>query len=94
MQNGPILNKLVGEDIDEKIYLNQKQGIDPVRLQAMIKEELEDFIWTKIRCEVQIQFYVEQLEHLEKRIKQIKDLEIENPYKKENYKEILAKISL
>lgn len=94
MNAGPILSKLVGDDIDEKIYLNQKQGIDIVKLREMIKEEMTDFIWTKIRCEVQIQFYVEQLEHMEKRIKQLKFLELENPYEKENYKEILAKIAI
>ena len=94
MSNGPILNKLVGEDIDEKIFINQKQGVDILTLEKLIKEEMKDFIWTKIRCEVQIQFYTEQLEHIARRIKEIKTLKIDNPYKSPEYKSILAKIPL
>jgi hypothetical protein len=85
-----VLNKLVSEDIDEKIYLNHNAGIDIWKLEEMIKEELKDCIWAKIRAEVQAQFYTEQLEHIAKRIKQIKDKD--NPYGNPNYKEELAKI--
>lgn len=93
MSAGPILNKLVAEDIDHKIYLNQKDGISPIQLREMIREELKDFIWTQIRCGVQIQFYKEQLEYLDKRISQI-DFSKENPYLDKDYKERLAKIPL
>lgn len=65
------LNKLRPEDIDEKIRLNQRDGIDIYRLRDLINDELKDFIWTRIRAEVQCQFFVEQLEHIDKRIKEL-----------------------
>lgn len=62
------LNKLVPEDIDKKIRLNQDAGVDIFKLQELIKEEYKDFKWMKIRAEVQCQSYQEQLEHIAKRI--------------------------
>ena len=64
------LNKLSTEDIDQKIRLNQEAGIDIFQLRDLIKEEYKDFIWMKIRADIQCQFYLEQLEHIEKRIKE------------------------
>lgn len=63
-----VLNKLLPEDIDTKIKLNQNAGIDIFKLRDSILEERKDFIWMRIRAEVQIQFYDEQLEHINKRI--------------------------
>lgn len=68
-----VLNKLAPEAIDEKIALNEKAGVDIYKLRELIKEEHKDFIWTKIRAEVQCQFYVEQLDHIEKQIKVFED---------------------
>ena len=62
------LNKLNPEDIDEKIRLNKEQGIDILKLEEMIKEELKDFQWVALRAQIQCQLYTEQLEHIEKRI--------------------------
>lgn len=90
-QTGPVLNKLVGEDIDEKIYLNQKTGIDLKSLIDAIEEEKLDFIWTEIRCKVQIQFYTEQLKHMRTRLSQLEGKE--NPYLDEDYKKKLAELS-
>lgn len=71
-----VLNKLVPEDMDEKIRLNEQAGIDIYKLYEMIQEERLDFIWMKIRAEVQIQFYDEQLVHIKKRIQ---EKEAQNP---------------
>ena len=38
------LNKLLPEDIDEKIMLNEKAGVDIYRLKAAIIEELKEFL--------------------------------------------------
>jgi len=64
------LNKLNPEDIDEKIRLNEQNGVDIYKLQSAIKEELKDFRWVALRAMVQCQLYEEQLEHIEKRIKE------------------------
>lgn len=65
-----VLNKLRPEDIDEKIMLNEKAGVSIQELRRLINEEMKDFIWTRIRAEVQCQFYAEQLEHIDRRIKE------------------------
>lgn len=65
-----ILAKLRHEDINEKIVLNEKSGIDIYALRASIKDELKDFQWAEIRAMVQCQSFVEQLEHIENMIKQ------------------------
>ena len=67
------LAKLNPEDIDEKIRLNLEAGVDIFKLRDLIKEELKDFRWVAIRANVQCQAYEEQLEHIEKRIKEIKE---------------------
>lgn len=67
------LAKLNPEDIDEKIRLNLEAGVDIFKLRDLIKEELKDFRWVGIRAAVQCQAYEEQLEHIEKRIKEIKE---------------------
>lgn len=67
------LAKLNPEDIDEKIRLNLEAGVDIFKLRDLIKEELKDFRWVAIRASVQCQAYEEQLEHIEKRIKEIKE---------------------
>lgn len=64
------LNKLSPEDIDEKIRLNEDNGVDIFKLKEAIKEEMKDFKWVAIRAMVQCQLYEEQLEHIEKRIKE------------------------
>lgn len=66
-----ILNKLVPEDIDEKIRLNNEAGMNIFTLRDSIKEELKDFRWMEIRAKVQCQSYEEQLEHIEKRIQEM-----------------------
>lgn len=63
-----VLNKLLKEDIDEKIRLNQEAGVDIFKLRELILDERKDFIWMRIRAEVQIQFYDEQLERINQRI--------------------------
>lgn len=68
-----VLNKLREEDIDEKIRLNEESGIDIYKLKELLKQEQLDFIWTKIRCEVQCQFLTEQIAYIEKRIKAIEE---------------------
>lgn len=65
------LNKLNPEDIDEKIRLNEKDGIDIYHLREMIHEELKDFQWVALRAQVQCQCYVEQLTHIDKRIAEL-----------------------
>lgn len=64
------LAKLSPEDIDEKIRLNEQDGVDIYKLRDLITEELKDFTWVGIRANVQCQLYKEQLEHINKRIKQ------------------------
>jgi hypothetical protein len=65
-----ILNKLAPEGIDEKIRLNEiAPGIDIYQLRDAIKQELSDCTWHIIRSTVQQQFYREQLEHIDSRIK-------------------------
>jgi len=65
------LNKLIPEDIDEKIRLNEKDGIGIYQLREMIREELKDFQWVALRAQVQCQCYVEQLAHIDKRITEL-----------------------
>ncbi len=65
------LGKLNPEDIDEKISLNEKDGIDIFRLRDLIKDELKEFKWMAIRANVQCQCYEEQLEHINKRISEM-----------------------
>lgn len=72
-----ILAKLNPDDIDDKIRLNKQDGVDIYKLRDLIKEEYKDFKWTAIRAEVQCQCYVEQLEHIEKRIKELESLKQE-----------------
>ena len=67
------LNKLNPDDIDEKIRLNEQSGVDIYKLRDVIKEEYKDFKWMSIRAEVQCQSYLEQLEHIEKRIKEMEE---------------------
>ena len=67
------LNKLKPEDIDEKIRLNEQDGIDIFKLRDNIKEELKDFQWYALRSQIQCQCYTEQLEHIEKRIAEMKN---------------------
>ena len=88
-----ILNTLNPEDIDEKIYLNKEAGINIEQLQALIKKELKDFQWMQIRAQVQCQLYVEQLEHIARRIEQLKSLGMENPYKHPDYKKRLEPLN-
>jgi len=65
-----VLNKLTNEDIDRKIEFMAKKGIDIYQLRAQIIEDQKDFIWEKIRCGVQIQFYNEQLARIDQLIKE------------------------
>lgn len=65
------LNKLEDRDIQEKIDINVKDGVDIYQLRDLIKEEYKDFIWCKIRAEVQCQFYLEQLEYIERKISEM-----------------------
>jgi hypothetical protein len=67
------LNKLRPEDIQEKIDLNAKQGIDIFQLKELIEQEKLDFEWTIIRATVQVQCYKEQLEYINKKIKEQAD---------------------
>lgn len=69
--NGVVLNELQTEDIDEKIRLNEAQGIDIVELRGLIAKELKAVEWIKIRAIVSSQFYKEQLEHIDYRISQL-----------------------
>lgn len=64
------LNKLNPEDIDEKIRLNEENGIDIYKLKELIKEEMKDFKWVALRANIQVQFYEEQIEHINKVIKE------------------------
>lgn len=64
------LAKLSPEDIDEKIRLNEQDGIDIYKLKELIKEELTCARWIIIRNTVQCQCYEEQLDHIEKVIKE------------------------
>jgi hypothetical protein len=64
------LNKLSASDIDEKIRLNEENGVDIFKLKELIKEEMKDFRWVELRARIQCQYYEEQLEHIEKRIKE------------------------
>lgn len=73
-----ILNKLSPDAIDEKIALNEKLGTDIYKLRNEIMEEQKDFIWMKIRAEVQIQFFAEQLIHINQRIKQIEEKAVQS----------------
>ena len=67
------LSKLNPLDIDEKIRLNENAGVSIEMLYESIKDELKDFQWIKIRAEVQIQCYTEQLEYIEKRLKEVEN---------------------
>lgn len=67
------LAKLNPDDIDEKIRLNLEAGVDIFKLRDLIKEELKEVEWVVIRNIVQSQSYKEQLEHIEKRIKEMKE---------------------
>ena len=62
------LSKLSPEDIEEKIRLNEESGMDIRQLKQMIEEEMKDFQWVKIRCEVQIQLYTEQLDYINRKL--------------------------
>lgn len=64
------LNKLRAEDIDDKISKNERDGITIYQLRDLIREEKLDFVWTVIRAQIQIQSYTEQLEHIERKIKE------------------------
>lgn len=64
------LAKLSPEDIDEKIRLNEQDGIDIYKLRDLIIEEEKEFAWVEIRAKVQRQSYKEQLEHINKCIQQ------------------------
>lgn len=65
------LNTLKPEDIDEKIRLNEADGIDIFKLREMIYKELCDFRWVKIRAAVQCQCYEEQLAHIDRKISEV-----------------------
>jgi TolA-binding protein len=69
------LNKLLPEDIDEKIRLNEQAGVNIYRLRDGIIEEMKDFEWTIIRSTVQCQSYKEQLAHINKRIADMEEVE-------------------
>lgn len=88
---GLILNRLDTDAIDEKIYLNQKANISLDLLIQETKKDLSEFTWEAIRCNVQIQFLKEQIEHFEKRKKQIEGKD--NPYIDDKYKENLSSYS-
>lgn len=68
MKEGLTLSKLHDDDIEEKIRLNQEVGINLVALRDSIIEELKDFEWMRIRAEVQIQNYKEQIAYMNKKI--------------------------
>ncbi len=71
------LNKLRLEDIEEKIRLNEQTGIDIYNLRELLRDELKEWQWVAIRSNVQSQFLSEQLEHIEKVIKQREEKAIE-----------------
>lgn len=66
-----VLNKLNPQDIDEKIRKNAEDGVDIYALREHITEELKDFRWMAIRANVQCQCYEEQLDHINKKIKEL-----------------------
>jgi hypothetical protein len=71
------LNTLNPEDIDQKIKLNEQDGVDIYQLRELIYKELCDFRWTEIRAKVQCQCYEEQLVHIDKRIAEAKAKAVE-----------------
>jgi hypothetical protein len=62
------LDKLLPEDIEEKIRLNEEAGINVYALRKLINEELKSFQWSIIRQTIQVQCYNEQLEYIDKKI--------------------------
>lgn len=65
------LNTISLESIDDKIRMNENDGIDIYKLRSEIRKELKDFQWIALRAQVQCQSYTEQLEHIENRIKEL-----------------------
>ena len=65
------LNTLREEDIQEKIDLNNKDGIDIYKLRNLIEEELKDFEWVALRAQVQCQCYKEQLQYINRKINEM-----------------------
>lgn len=70
------LNTLPIEDIEGKIKLNEDAGIDIYELRRCIRKELNDFTWIGIRAGVSCQFYKEQLDYIDFKIKQLEDKEV------------------
>ena len=60
-----VLNKLNPEDIDEKIRINHKDGIDIYALYLSIKEEYKDCKWVELRSKVQCQLLNDEILQLE-----------------------------
>lgn len=61
----PALNKLNPEDIDEKIRLNHKDGVDIWLLYQSLKEELKDCKWVELRARVQCQLLLDEIAEIE-----------------------------
>lgn len=68
MKTGLTLSPLHHDDIEEKILLNEKAGVPLRQLRDEIIKELLEFQWMKIRAEVQIQNYQEQLAYMNKKL--------------------------
>ena len=66
-----VLNKLNTRDIDEKIQKNAEEGRDIYALREFLLDELKDFRWVIIRATVQCQCYEEQIDHINKKIKEL-----------------------
>ena len=61
----PSLNKLNPEDIDEKIRINHKDGVDIWALYQALKEEYKDCKWVELRSKVQCQILADEILELE-----------------------------
>lgn len=70
-KEGLSLSPLHHDDIEEKIKLNADAGVDIVALRNEIEKEQLEFKWMRIRAEVQIQNYDEQLAYINKKIKEL-----------------------
>ena len=64
----PALNKLNPEDIDEKIRINHKDGVDIYALHLSLIEEQKDCRWVELRAKVYCQTLLDEVDDLEKKI--------------------------
>lgn len=60
----PALNKLNPEDIDEKIRINHKDGIDIYALYLSLKDEYTDCKWNELRSKVQCQILLDEIDEI------------------------------